>query len=283
MKSLMKQRPLVSYFILAYGISWVLWVPAWLAGWWEGWPLIMLFAGIYGPSLAGLAMTGILEGKPGVKKLLARFLAWRVGFQWYLFVFLVRPVLTLTAMGIYALQGNPIGRFDPGQLPLLLLGALFAVLLGPLGEEAGWRGFALPRLQLKYSAFWSSIILGVLHWFWHAPLFWAPGGTPISGGPVTLSGVGVFLSMVTIGTFVYTWVFNHTQGNMLLAVLLHLGFNTGDGIVFGMFPDLSPDVHFQIAWALASIPGWIFVVLLVVVFGAARLSRKPVPQEPGEV
>ena len=121
-----------------------------------------------------------------------------------------------------------------------------------------------------------------MHTFWHAPLFWLPVGTPISGGPVTLVGVALFLSMVTIGTFVYTWVYNHTRGSMLMAVLLHLSFNTAGDTLFAMFPDLSKAVQVHIQWELGNIPGWIIVVLLVILFGAARLSRKPVPQGPGE-
>ena len=186
-------------------------------------------------------------------------------------------------MAIYAVQGNSIGQFVPKALPLALLVAIPAVLFGPLGEEGGWRGFALPRLQDKYSAFWSSIILGILHTFWHLPLFWLPGGTPISGGPVTLVGVALFLSVVTIGTFMYTWVFNHTRGSMLMAVLFHLSINTAGGILFAIFPDLSEAVQHHIQWELGNIPGWIIVFLLLILFGAARLSRQPVSQEPGEV
>jgi len=169
-----------------------------------------------------------------------------------------------------------------GSLPLALLMAIPAVFFGPLAEEAGWRGFALSRLQDKYGAFWASILLGIVHTFWHAPLFWLPVGTPISGGPVTLVGVASFLSMVTVGTLIYTWVSNHTRGSMLMAVLLHLSFNTADGTLFAMFPDLSEDVQYHIQWELGNIPGWIIVILLLILFGAARLSRQPFSQEPGE-
>jgi len=287
MKGIMKQRPLVSYFVLAYLLSWLLWVP--LAIVFNGLTeppeelLLLFFVGVYGVSAAGIIMTRVVEGKGSIRKLLRRYIDWRVGFQWYVVMFFTMPVLLVAAMAIYALQGNAIGRFEPGAWPLALLGAIPAVLFGPLGEEAGWRGFALSRLQDKYGAFWSSILLGIVHTFWHAPLFWLPVGTPISGGPVTLVRVASFLSMVTIGTFVYTWVFNHTRGSMLMAVLLHLSFNTADGTMFAMFPDLSEAVRYHIQWELGNIPGWIIVVLLLILFGTARLSRKPVPQESEKV
>ena len=278
MKSIMKQYPLVSYFVLAYLLSWLLWVPLAIVNSISEVPeeaFLLLFVGIWGPTVAGFIMTRVVEGKEGVSRLWARYRNWRVGFQWYLVVLFAMPVLIAGGMAIYAFQGNSFGQFEPRALPLALLMAIPAVLFGPLGEEGGWRGFALPRLQNKYSAFWSSIILGILHTFWHLPLFWLPGGTPISGGPVTLVGVASFLSMVTIGTFVYTWVFNHTRGSMLMAVLLHLSLNTATDIGFAMFPDISEAAQYHIQWELGNIPGWIIVVLLLILFGAARLSRQP--------
>ena len=284
MKSIMKKYPLVSYFTLAYLLSWLIWVP--LAVVFNG-PtevpeelMLLIFLGIYGASAAGIIMTRVVEGKGSVRKLLRRYTEWRVGFKWYVVIFFALPVLVVAAMGIYGLQGNAFGRFELVAWPLAFLGAIPAVLFGPLGEEAGWRGFALSRLQDKYTAFWSSIILGIVHTFWHAPLFWLPGGTPISGGPVTLVGVASFLSMVIIGTFIYTWVFNNTKGSMLMAVLLHLSFNTTGGVLFAMFPDLSEAAQYHIQWELGNIPGWIIVALLLILFGAARLSRQPVIQEP---
>jgi membrane protease YdiL (CAAX protease family) len=284
MKSIMKQYPLVSYFVLAYLLSWLLWVP--LAVVFNG-PteppeelMLLMILGIYGASAAGIIMTRVVEGKGSVRRLLRRYTEWRVGFKWYLVVFFAMPVLVVAAMGIYALQGNAIGRFELGALPLALLTAIPAVLFGPLGEEGGWRGFALPKLQDKYSAFWSSIILGIAHTFWHVPLFWLSAGTPISGGPVTLVGVASFLGMVTIGTFIYTWIFNNTRGSMLMAVLLHLSFNTAGDTLFAMFPDLSEAAQNHINWELGNIPGWIIVVLLLILFGAARLSRTSASREP---
>ena len=122
---------------------------------------------------------------------------------------------------------------------MLLLGAIPALFFGPLGEEFGWRGFALPRLQReKYSAFWSSIILGIMHTFWHTPLFFVGGVTFGTIGENGLVSVPLFLSWVMIGTFVYTFVLNNTAASMLMAILIHWSANTvSDTIVFGMFPE----------------------------------------------
>ena len=141
----------------AYLLSWLIWVPLAIVFNSLAEPpeelLLLLFVGIYGASGAGLIMTRVVEGKGSIRKLLRQYVDWRVGLQWYGVMFFAMPVLIVAALAIYALQGNAIGRFVPGAWPLALLGALPAVLFGPLGEEADWRGFALSRLQDKVGAF----------------------------------------------------------------------------------------------------------------------------------
>jgi len=283
MKSFIKRYPLLSYFVLAYGLSWIIWVPV---GWAVSrvdeppeWAFLLVVLGIYGASGAGFITAGLVDGKPGVRRLWARIRIWRVGIQWYLFALLAVPVLILAGIALHALLGNPTGPFVPRRLPVLLLGAIPAVFFGPLGEEFGWRGFALPRLQLRYSALWSSIILGIVHTFWHTPLFFVGGVTFGTIGENGLVTVPLFLSWVTIGTFAYTFVFNNTAASMLMAILVHWSANTSNDIVFGMFPALPEPAQFQIM-ALAQIPGWIVVLLLIAVFGPAHLSRKSASREP---
>ena len=147
LKSIIKQHPVASFFVLSYAISWVFWAPAVLyiklvlpTDQVPGWLMIPNLVGSWGPFFAALAMTGILEGKPGVKKLLARLLVWRVGFLWYLIVFLLPLVILFAALGIFALQGGALGRFDPGQWYAVLLAPVFALLLA-LWEKS-WAGAA---------------------------------------------------------------------------------------------------------------------------------------------
>ena len=180
-------------------------------------------------------------------------------------------------MGIYLLQGGALGRFDLSQWYMLLLGPL-TVLPFYLGEELGWRGYALPRLLRKYSALWSSVIVGVMWTFWHTPAFWAPEGTAISGQPVTLFSVGWYLILLIGTSILMTFVFNNTRGSLLLALLFH-GMFTGPNL-FPLFPDISSDAMKQII-QLIPIPLSVMVVLVIARFGAARLSRQPEqPQFP---
>jgi len=278
MKSFMKQYPIGSFFVLAYAISWVLWVPIVLyinfilpPGQDPGWLMIPMLVGLYAPTAAAIIMTGLLEGRSGVKKLLAKFLVWRVGLRWWLAAFFLAPVATLAAMGIYILQGGVVGKFDPSQWYLVLLGPIL-VLPFYLGEELGWRGYALPRLQLKYSALWSSVIVGALWTFWHTPAFWAPEGTAISGQSVTPFTIGWYLILLIGVSILMTLIYNNSKGSLLLALLFH-GMFTGPNI-FPLFPELSSTGMNQII-KLVVIPVWIMAVLVIAWFGAARLSRKP--------
>jgi membrane protease YdiL (CAAX protease family) len=276
MKTIMKQYPVGSFFVLAYAISWVFWVPIVLyirlvlpPGQDPGWLMLPMLAGLYAPTAAAIIMTRILEGKSGVKKLLAKFLVWRVGVRWWLAAFLLAPVATLAAIGIYLLQGGVVGQFDPSQWYMVLLGPL-VVLPFYLGEELGWRGYALPKLQEKYSSLWSSAIVGIMWVFWHTPAFWAPEGTAISGQPVTLFSVGWYLILLIGLSILMTFVYNNTKGSLLLALLFH-GMFTGPNI-YPLFPELSSTAMDQII-KLVVIPLWVLVVLVITRFGAAHLSR----------
>lgn len=284
MKSIMKQYPAASFFVLAFAISWVLWVPLVLyikfvlpADQEPGGLMLLMLLGTFAPTVAAIMMTGILEGKPGVKKLLAKLLIWRVGVRWWLAAFLLAPVATFAAIGIYVLLGGTVGRFDPSQWYVVLLGPVFALPFF-VGEEMGWRGYALPRLQQKYTALWSSVIVGALWALWHAPAYWASEGTVISGKPVTLFAVGWYIIFLIGISIQMTWVYNNSKGSLLLMVLFH-GMFTGPN-VFPLFPDISSNALDQII-KLAPIPVWIMAILIIARYGAARLSRQPVNQEPG--
>ena len=106
------------------------------------------------------------------------------------------------------------------------------ILGGPLGEEPGWRGFALPRLQPLYGPLVGSIILGILWACWHLPLFWSGVWTP-----PTIANIVMFILMITTLTIIMTWVFNNAKGSLLITMLMHASFNTfANKIVAPLFP-----------------------------------------------
>ena len=107
---------------------------------------------------------------------------------------------------------------------------------GPLGEEIGWRGFALPRLQARFGPLRASLILGLLWAFWHLPHFLtsAQRGGPGMSLSVLYFNLPVFLVMVVALSIVFTWVFNRTEGSLFIAMLLHASINTFAGVT-GLF------------------------------------------------
>ena len=232
-RSLLARHPLISFFIMAFAFSWITWSP-WVLS--EegvgllpypvsGFPWISL--GIFlGPSLSGFIMTGITEGRAGVRRLLHRIVLWRVGLRWYLFALIGIPVVM--TLGTIILPGGPapLLTLGPGYL-LSYLGSfvLVTILGGPLFEEVGWRGFALPRMQPLHGPLVGSLILGLLWALWHLTEFLVPSWAEASGG----SG---FLDIVKFGGFaiavavVITWVFNNTKGSVFMAILVHASIDT---------------------------------------------------------
>ncbi len=225
MKGLVARRPLVSFFVLAFAITWGLDTLRLLL---EGTvsrpggaaPGIVYLVSGAGPSLAGLAVAWAAGGRQGLRVLLRRFLRWRVGVRWYLLVFLAFPALIVGTISATTLLSGGTFRPDfPG--PLWLFPALvFYVLLlaGPLPEEIGWRGFALPALMDRYGWLPAGLAVGVAWAFWHrTPMTWTE--------PLDSAALAGMVSDVSLSV-VMAWVYVRTGGSALLAGLgMHLSAN----------------------------------------------------------
>jgi uncharacterized protein len=142
-----------------------------------------------------------------------------VGLQWYAVAVLLIP---LTEILVAAALGSPgaLGALSPAAL--LLYPAAYAAhfFFGPLFEESGWRGFALPRMQHRHGPLWGTLLLGIIWSAWHFFLYvpvWFQGGSVVGG----LLGAGQFVVLTTSMTFIFTWLFNNTQASLLLSILLH--------------------------------------------------------------
>src|SRR5215212_1747352 len=242
-RALLARHPLVSFFVLAFAGTWLTELPYVLSKHGAGIlhfssPLLTLLiwtspvSVLMGPFLAAFVMTGATEGREGVGRFLRRFVLWRVGFRWYLFALVGIPVIgVLSVVVIPGVLGSFKGL---GALaPLSLLGVFVYVLFlgGALGEEPGWRGFALPRLQSVHGPLVGSLILGPLWALWHLPLFLTPWNV------LTTFNLVVFVLATTCLAIMYTWVFNNTKGSVLMAILLHASFNASvTGILAPLFP-----------------------------------------------
>lgn len=180
-------------------------------------------------SIAGLIMIGLVYGRAGLAKLGRRLLRWRVGWGWWL--------AALLPFGLYglatALSGNlDTLAFSPAILGKILFSAeagflVYFFLRGPMGEELGLRGFALPRLQARMSPFKASATIGVLWAGWHLPVLL---------GRDILSIV-IFLLLAFVLSFIFTWLFNGSGGSLLPVMVFHAAQNAEE-IFEVIFPGL---------------------------------------------
>ncbi len=242
-EGLLARHPLVFFFLSAYAGSWLVEVPVALSETGTGLlpfalPLPLITVAIFAatllrPILSAFVMTGITDGRQGIRRLLHRYVLWRVEFRWYLFVLLGIPAIEV--LGAIVLPGVLVS-FQSLTLSLVLTYPVAFVstfiLGGPLGEEPGWRGFALPRLQPLHGPLVGSVILGILWALWHLPLFWSGVWTP-----PTIPNIVMFILMITALTIIMTWVFNNAKGSLLITMLMHASFNTfANRIVAPLFP-----------------------------------------------
>ena len=224
-------RALIAFFVLAYALSWSWVIP--MAVVHEvvrrgvSWPTH--FPALLGPTIAALAVTAWTMGRPGVRDLLARMIRWRVAVRWWLVavspvVFLGLGLIVMAAAGKTLPNAADFGLFS-GIPAIGLAGVLLLILIGALGEETGWRGYALPQLQRRFSPLTSSLILAVVWFGWHLPQFFVIA-TYRDSGPVQY--VGMFLGLAC-GSVVLTWLYNRSGGSILLVALWHGLYNFVSG------------------------------------------------------
>jgi membrane protease YdiL (CAAX protease family) len=180
---------------------------------------------VYAPGLSGIFLVWRHHGLKGLGSFFRRLMVWRAPIQWWLFLLLGIPVIIYAAAAINGTIGEPF-RFLPWYMLFPALAQ--SLLLGPLGEEFGWRGLALPLLQRRFSPFWASLILGVTWAVWHAPAFL------MSGTPQSAWSFGPFFVGLIAITVIMTPLFNASRGSLLIAILYHLN------IMNPIFPDAQP-------------------------------------------
>jgi membrane protease YdiL (CAAX protease family) len=233
--ALLRQQPLICYFVIAYAFTWT---------------YDLLFLVLFplpdvlgrsaprdlGPSVAAIIMTAAVAGKPGLKRLGQRLVLWRVNVGWYLVVALGVPAIYL--LSILLIPGALASFTTPAPGRWLLYPVFFLVIMvlgGPLFEEPGWRGFALPRLQARWGPLAGAVILGLLWAGWHATEYLTPDFASANGG-LTVKGISIFVLAAVSFSVIITWVFNHTQASLLIAILLHTFINWSQGLTSDLFP-----------------------------------------------
>jgi membrane protease YdiL (CAAX protease family) len=262
-----KRHPVMAMVILMYLLAW----PKLVASATDSYGLTQLhlpflldiFTG-WSPGIAAFIITALVQGKQGVRELGHKILRWRVGVQWYAIVFFGSALLILAEGGLYEMwQGNwkalPVTQMPVQEVVItfVLWLSLYAVVNT---EEIAWRGFALPRLQSRYGALRATLLIWLPWTLFHLPYFLTKGSMfQAMGFPAFASGT-LALSVI------FTWLFNHSRGSVLLCTLMHAALNSWPLLLMPTSSIMPGSFGYVLDAAV--------VVLLVLRFGAARLSHK---------
>jgi membrane protease YdiL (CAAX protease family) len=230
---LLHKYPVLAFVLLADAITWSFWIPMSLLGlpalnstsvFTDPW--VFLFSPILalGVTAPAFLLTALIQGKESVLRLLGRFVVWRVGLQWYLFALFAVPGLAIL-IG-FAISGSKdvFEALSPRSLIWYPLALILILPFGPFWEEAGWRGFVLPRLQHRWGPVIGALITGFCWGQWHFMIF-VPSLLGGAGVFAVLQDFCVFIAFAIAGSFVVAFVFNNTKGSLLLTILIHLTLN----------------------------------------------------------
>jgi membrane protease YdiL (CAAX protease family) len=230
MAGAVRRSPLVSFVVLAYAVSWAWMFPFVAAGdvvrKGVGWPTH--FPALLGPALAALVVTALVWGRAGVRDLLARMARWRMPVRWWAAT--LSPVVFLGVALVVALaagklpRGSDFGRYSGlsaiGVVPVWVIAILIT-----FGDEAGWRGFALPLLQRRHGALAAALLVTPIWAVWHLPYFF----TVATYRNFPPAGYVGFVFGLACGSIVLTWLYNGTGGSIFACAVWHGLFNLGTG------------------------------------------------------
>ena len=265
MSAFVKKYPTISFFVLSmiFGTAVSLTVATGLL------PPVAAQLGAISSSLAAIILVVVEGRKGGLRELLGRFLIWRVGIQWWAFALFFTIIPSIAALYLFNLLGGPPVDWS-GLPPLYTVVPTFIILTvaAGIGEEFGWRGFLLPRLQTRHNALISSLIVGVIWAIWHIPLFFIKGtgqyDIQSQGGLLpAILGYSIF---VIFSSIQFTWVFNNTKGSVLLAAVMHGASNAWGGYIDVFRGHFGGILTFVVVSVLVSI-------IIVLMAGPTNLSR----------
>lgn len=259
------------FAFIAFGWAWLFWIPEALIAqgvWAAPAPIQQLLEGpnpgAWGPLIAALLVTWRYQGLAGLKVLLKRGVAVRLGCFWYLVILLVFPLLMGGSLLLSTLTGTPLPDFpaleQPVSLPIALVFIFF--LGGPLQEEFGWRGYAFEHFNQRYPALTAAILAGLMWGVWHLPLFFMPRQEYYYNRPVW----GLLLTTTLVGILL-AWIYVNTRKSVFAAMLGHTLFNWSTYV----FPVLAVDQAAQILFGLY----FLVVIGVVALYGPKNLLQGP--------
>jgi uncharacterized protein len=266
--SFARKHPISLYFVLAYGIAWIGSIaaagPKFLRN--ESLDLadamVMFVPMLAGPSIAGIGMTALVDGRAGLRELFARMRRWRVRGRWYAAAILIPPVLILAVLFPLSEWVSPV--FAPNFLPMFLVIGLLAGFF----EEIGWTGYAYPRMEGRYGALAAAVYLGLLWSTWHVVADYL--GSSAMLGAYWLPHFLAFMTIsMTAMRVLISWVYCNTR-SVLLAQIMHAS-STG---FLGVFGPAGLSAANDTQWyAVYGAVLWILVVIVIARYGAG-LTRE---------
>ncbi len=221
---------LLKFFSLTYALTWTCFIAAAVIlsrvapGRLAGLAGLLLLLGTFAPSMVALWLTARADGRAGTRAMLRRLVEWRVGARWYVFAV---GYMAAIKLAVALMHRVAVGAWPPlGQeVWYVIMASIVITTVGQAGEEIGWRGYALPRLAARLGLAQASVLLGLIWACWHLPLFFVPGISQ------TGQSFPVYLLMVPALSVAIAWLYGHTNGSLLLAMLMHAAINQTAKIV----------------------------------------------------
>lgn len=276
-KSFFKKYPMLTYYVLTFAISWggilmmigldgILGSKEISA---EVMPFVYL-ATLLGPSIAGLLLTGLVDGKAGFRDLTARLFNWRVGVRWYAIALLTVPFLIVTVLFVLSRTSQvflPAISTTDDKVSLLLTGIVTGLLVS-FFEELGWTGFVVPKLRQRFGILNTGLIVGFLWGAWHFPLF---AGSISSSGSINPS---IYLCVLLFSFLpayrvLMVWAYDHTK-SLLVTILMHVPLTASQLILIPSGISGGQVVTYDLIFASAL---WIVVAVIAVVKSRSLLIR----------
>lgn len=267
--STIKSHSVVAFYILAFIISWLRWIPQALYG--RGLssfdsPLLNFLA-VGGPTLAAVTVILLIKEKGGLRKLFGALFKLRVSFGWYVFVFGFWFVVAAIGLGIgviFGLKLPSLGQFGwMGLFPIFIY-----MMLTNVWEEIGWRGFALPRLQRSFSDLLIVFIMGLLGSLWHLPIMLNPTSS-MSRSP----WYGFIIFMLSL-TVIYTWLYEHTDHSLFFVSVFHAMSNTVAFVLLQL--GISESAYLPEVGVITA-----FAIAIILAYGSQRFIKASPTSEGG--
>lgn len=269
---MLSRRPVASFVVLTFAFSWSVWIA--VAQVQAAAPIrfgVQIVAG-FGPAIAAAAIVAASEDS--VRAWVRDMARWRVPKRWYLVALGLPIVIAVFETIAYAVF---VGPLDPSVLPRRIgiwVGTFpLALILTGGNEELGWRGFMQPRLQRSYSAFTAAMLVGVVWTVWHLPMHvFLP---ELAGGfdMTTLLSRAVTVPLAVV----YAWLYNETEGSVILAMLFHAGWNNSQLFVPSPVPEGAAAVDSGVVvpvWGARVVVVLLFVAIILVVHGPDSVAGK---------